>query len=458
MRVDVPEYESIRQKHLARFGELVPEYLQHLAWPRQRIEEEQSKALRRIVGVALERSPWHRERLRGVDVDRLDLAHLQSLPTMTKDDLMSHWNEVVTDPRLTLALVDRHLQTITSDAYLFDAFHAVASGGSSGRRGVFVWGWDAWAIAFACGVRWSIRHAMQHPELATRLPVIATIAASGPTHMTAAMTQTFAAEFPASHRLPVTMPMKEIVARLNEVQPTQLRGYASALHELARAALDGDLRIAPTTVAPDGEPLFPEMRATMERAWGAPVGGLYGTSEACVTASSCFVGGGMHVSEDVVLLEPVDADGRPVEPGRTSSRVYLTNLFNTALPLLRYEITDEVRVLPDPCPCGSAFARVDDIQGRLDHVFEYGDVVVHPHVFRSPLSRVPEILEYQVRQTRAGADIAVRTSSEVDLASLRSMLAEHVEGAGLPHPEIRIERVDVLGRTGAGKLKRFVPL
>ena len=83
---------------------------------------------------------------------------------------------------------------------------------------------------------------------------------------------------------------------------------------------------------------------------------------------------------------------------------------------------------------------------------------MHPHVFRSPLSRVPEIVEYQVRQTPRGAEIAIRASGEVDLAGLRAAIVDHLAHAGLPDPAISIERVSVLERTSAGKLKRFVPL
>ena len=52
---------------------------------------------------------------------------------------------MVTDRRLTLDLVEGHLAGLESDAYLFDEFHAVASGGSTGRRGIFAYGWEEWA-------------------------------------------------------------------------------------------------------------------------------------------------------------------------------------------------------------------------------------------------------------------------------------------------------------------------
>jgi hypothetical protein len=73
---------------------------------------------------------------------------------------------VVTDRRLGLDLVDGHLAGLESDAYLLEGFHAVASGGSSGRRGIFVFGWEAWATAYAGFVRPSLWDRAVTPELA----------------------------------------------------------------------------------------------------------------------------------------------------------------------------------------------------------------------------------------------------------------------------------------------------
>jgi len=454
------DYETIRQQHLARFIELTPEYLQHVSWPREHIERERTDALRRIVRLACEKSPWHRERLGAVDVESLTAADLSSLPVMTKDDLMAHWDAIVTDRRLTLDLVNHHLEAISSDTYLFDAYHAVASGGSSGRRGVFVWDWDAWAIGFAAVVRWGIRFDMSNPAATPGPLVVASVAAEGPTHMSSTWGATFSSPATAAvHSFPVTMPISQIVAGLNDLQPFRLVGYSSVLFELAHEALRGSLRIRPATVVAGAEPLLPAMRSAMERAWGAPVGNAWGTSEGGPTGVSCFGGAGMHLSDDLLVIEPVGDDGRPVGAGETSAKIYLTNLFNTALPLIRYEITDEVTVLAEPCPCGSAFARVADVQGRLDDVFRYaGGIAIHPHVFRSPLSREPGLIEYQVRQTPRGATIAIRTADEVNVEALRAAIAAHVARAGLRDPDIAVVRVAAIERTAIGKLKRFVPI
>jgi phenylacetate-CoA ligase len=87
---------------------------------------------------------------------------------MTKDDLMANWDQVVTDRRLTLDLVERHLAGLECDAYLFDRFHAIASGGSTGRRGIFAYGWREWAVAYAGFLRPAVWDRAVTPELADR--------------------------------------------------------------------------------------------------------------------------------------------------------------------------------------------------------------------------------------------------------------------------------------------------
>src|SRR5208282_2700684 len=114
-----------------------------------------------------------------------------------------------------------------------------------------------------------------------------------------------------------------------------------------------------------------------------------------------------------------------------SAKVYLTNLYNQALPLIRYEITDEVTILAEPCPCGSAHRCVADIQGRLDDVFVYHGRRVHPHVFRSALGHQAGVAEYQVRQTENGARIAVRCGAPVDLKALSEEITDALARLGL---------------------------
>jgi phenylacetate-CoA ligase len=254
------DYEDLRQRHLADLATLMPEHVQRLRWPADRLRQERRDRLRDLLRVARTSSPWHRDRLAAVDPDGFEEADLAGLPPMTKDDLMANWDGVVTDRRLRLDLVEDHLAGLESDAYLFDRFHAVASGGTSGRRGIFVFGWREWAVAYAGFMRTGIWDLAVSPELAGVPVRIAMIGARNATHMTSALPQTFARPKVDIARFPVSQPIDQIVAGLNAYQPLALMGYPSMLVLLAAEARAGRLRILPRRITVTSEPLLPEAR------------------------------------------------------------------------------------------------------------------------------------------------------------------------------------------------------
>src|SRR6266545_5510811 len=103
----------------------VPEHLQRLAWSAEQIHAAQQNGLRRL--------------LAGIDVDRLEPADLSSLPVMTKADMMAALEEVLTDQRLTRNLVEQALAATAAEPVpILDDYVALATGGSSGQRGVHV--------------------------------------------------------------------------------------------------------------------------------------------------------------------------------------------------------------------------------------------------------------------------------------------------------------------------------
>jgi phenylacetate-coenzyme A ligase PaaK-like adenylate-forming protein len=454
-------YEDLRRRHLEEMQARVPEHFERLTWSAERLRSEQEARLRTLVRAARDRSPWHRERLADVDPGELTEDDLPELPVMTKHDLMEHFDEIVTDPRLTLEKVEAHLESLTGDAYLLDRYHAVASSGSSGYRGVFVYDWQSWADCWLGSVRYVLREMLRGSGSARRGPMVMAVVASGhPTHMGSSLPRTFSNPAAmATCRFPVTLPLGQIVAGLNDVRPDVLTGYPSALHQLVFEARAGMLEISPRVVVSVAEPLLPEIRAALQETWAAPVYNWWSCSEGGQMGSSCGRGRGLHLSDDLLIIEPVDARGRAAPPGVRSAKVYLTNLYNPTLPLIRYELTDEITLLEEPCPCGSAHRLVEDIQGRLDDTFIYPQAgAVHPHVFRSHLGRERNIVEYQVRQTAGGAAIAIRCGGEVDVASLRTGIASDLVRLGLEKPEVSVTPVKRLERQASGKLKRFVPL
>jgi phenylacetate-coenzyme A ligase PaaK-like adenylate-forming protein len=133
------EVETVRARVRAEFEACIPEHLERLRWGADRLAAHQRDRIRALLRHALAHSPFHARRLAGVDADRFELADLPSLPTMRKVVMMEGFDEVVTDRRLSRRLVEHHLASSTNEPrLLLDDYVCLATGGSSGLRGVFV--------------------------------------------------------------------------------------------------------------------------------------------------------------------------------------------------------------------------------------------------------------------------------------------------------------------------------
>lgn len=450
------EYEHLRARHLRHVRRRVPDLLARLSWSAERLAAHRTAELRRLVRVAKAQSPWHRERLRGIEPEDVDESRLADIPVMTKADLMANFDDIVTDRDCSLDVVEAHLEGLAGGGYLLGRYQVIASGGSSGHRGVFVYDWDGWTLFCLGGFRYLLRDRASDARLSGRPTTFAVIAAANASHGSSARARTLSSTDMPMRLFPVTMRLDEMVTALNGYQPVALHGYPSGLYPLTYEAAAGRLRIRPQVVIAAAEPLLPEVRQALEAAWGVRVRNSYGCSEAGTLAASC--GPGLHLNDDLVIVEPVDAFGSPVGTGVRSARLYLTNLINHALPLIRYELTDEVTLLDQSCPCGSAHRLISDPQGRLDETFQYQGVRVHPHVFRSVLGRQRSVVEYQVRQTARGATVAIRCNGPADPGAIHAALRRALLGVGLPAPDVAVTVVEHLQRQASGKLKRFIPL
>lgn len=449
-------YETLRQRHAGQYQASLPDHLDRLTWSAERVAAERLRGLRALLQAAKERSPWHGDRLAHINPLEMRESDLASIPPMTKEDLMRNFDKILTVRDVSRDLAERHLDRLTKDAYLLDQYHVVASGGSSGARGVFVYDWPGWLTLALIANRWTTR-AQQHNAGLRPDAIRANVAGGKASHMSFALAATFGGNLGAV-QVPATLPLSDMVARLNQLQPETIAGFPSAIFSLANEAGAGRLKITPGMIICNSEPLLPEMRAFIEKVWGVGVLNRYGSSEGAM-ASGCGEGSGMHLNEDLCVFEPVDHEGRPVASGQRAAKLYVTPLFNHAQPLIRYEMTDEVTLIDAQCKCGSGMRLIDDIGGRSDDGFVYArGVSVHPMVFRSPLGRHRNIIEYQVRQTKRGAAIDLKMEGPVDFDALRLDIAQGLQGAGITEPDITIRAVDGFERLATGKLKRFFRL
>ena len=133
--METNRYTKLREQHCADYDRVFPQLLEQTRWSAEQLRDEREVRLRELLRVAKERSPWHAKRLASISPASFDVDDLPRLPPMSKQDLMENFDAIVTDPRITLAVVNEHVGGLVEDAYLFDRYHAIASGGSSGLTG-----------------------------------------------------------------------------------------------------------------------------------------------------------------------------------------------------------------------------------------------------------------------------------------------------------------------------------
>lgn len=438
---------------LAHYDELIA----RTSWDRERIRDHQRARLRALLRHAATRSRFHAERLRGVDADSIEPDDLTALPVMTKTELMERFDDVVTDPRMTLADAEAALVRADGEpAALLDEVLVLASGGSSGRRGVFLHDPPTCRQFFG-----SLSRGLMARIRATGAPPgglrIAMVAAGSPVHATgAASWLTAEGNLPFFFvSVPVTLPLAEVVERLNAINPQLLYGYPTMLGQLSVEQRAGRLRIAPGMVTCTSETLTPEARASIRDAFGVPVLDTFGSTEQLI-GSSPPDDEVLVFAEDGCIVELVDADDRPVPAGTPSAAVLITSLENRLQPLIRYRLTDSFVQQPPAEGHGYLRARV---HGRSDEVLRFGDVYLHPLVVRSVLAHAPEVVDYRVRQLPRGIAVSALAPGGADAERLRTELTAALAAAGLPAPEVTVDLVAALPRDATtGKLRRFVPL
>jgi phenylacetate-coenzyme A ligase PaaK-like adenylate-forming protein len=330
----------------------------------------------------------------------------------------------------------------------------MATSGSTGHRGVFVYSRADWRMSLANFARLNERYLDVHPRLPRRLRV-ANVGATSPLHISTRTSLSAAVGINRVLRLDARRPTDELAAALDEFRPEFLVGYPSVLGLLAHEQREGRLHIRPLKVATVAEVRTPEMADAIRSAWDVEPFDWYGITEGGVLAGDCAHHQGMHLFEDLFIVENVDADGGPVADGEVGHKLLLTNLFNRTQPLIRYELSDMVALDARPCRCGRTSRRVTSIEGRNDdvlllHAARGGQIPIHPIVLRRPFTTLPAVHQYRVVLGHEGLKVSLVLANGAGVDETRrhvqAALAAGLEDAGAIPPPILVEAVASLPR------------
>jgi phenylacetate-coenzyme A ligase PaaK-like adenylate-forming protein len=410
--------------------------------PPRAIRSIQQAGLDRLVRHAVQHSDFYRDLYSGVDLN--GPVDLGKLPVVSKAMLMDNFDLAVTDKRVRRADIENTLAE-SGGGYYLDRYLVHASTGSSGAKGTFLldryerqysiavemrrWSWMSERVgrgapAARFGVtadghptdRWSLRHRWPHRQLV----------------------------------LDYRDSLRNWVAALNSFQPASLRGFASSIVLLAAEQLDGRLCIQPVVVVTSGEVCSEDMEASIARAWDLKSYTEWGCSEGGLLAADCSEHQGLHLFEELAIVEVVDERNEPVPAGVSGDKLLLTNLGGYGLPRIRYELLDFVARLEATCACGRTLPLIDVKEGRSEDTLylpgrDGGQIRIHPDACRNQIASVPGIKEHQVIYD--GKELTVlavlRDEAVHEVAStIAEKLRQSLAREDVVAPEIAVEIVD----------------
>lgn len=362
--------------------------LEQTQWmSRGEIEALQEKRLNRLLGLALQHSPWHAARMREAGLEQavrsqaVTLQDLRRLPLMTKRDAREHVEDIV-------------WRDVPGGVFKY------TTGGSSGEPLIFYFGRERQASDAAGRMRarrwWGVEPGEREAYL-WGAPVELNKTDRIKSLRDRLQNQLVLNAFAMSPQR-----MDEYLAALQAWQPRCLYGYASSVALLAAHAQARQLKLKLPhlrVVCTTGEPLYPHQRELIAEVFGVPVANEFGSRDIGFTAHEA-PGGQMLLMSESHILEVLDEAGQPVAPGQAGEAV-ITGLTSAAQPFIRYRTGDVLRLAEEPAAGGQGLHVIAEVTGRqTDFIVAADGRVMHALAVIYVLRAVPGIAQFKCIQHR----------------------------------------------------------
>jgi putative adenylate-forming enzyme len=316
----------------------------------------QFSALQQLVDFAWKKGPFYAELYKTRPSLLSDMSSFYRLPTINKQIMMDHFDDLNTCGLKKAEALQFALDQEFSGNYsgYFKKDYVVGlSSGTSGNKGIFI---TQREMTQRLPFVFLARGGIPLSYLPFRILFLLRVFSQGFSDINSPLVKLV-------YKSTMTPPA-ELVAVINEQRLDIIMAPPSMLRQLLVQAHKIRPRIK--IIISYAEVLEKEEKARIEKAFRCRVHEIYQASEGQI-GSTCRCGN-LHINEDLVLVELYDAHGNTVDkPGELADRMLVTNLVNRVQPLIRYEMNDLI-VLGDKCPCGSAFRVIAGILGRHDDV------------------------------------------------------------------------------------------
>ncbi len=326
----------------------------------EEIKKYQETQLKELVHYAAQKSPYYKKSF----ADRAEsdfLSSYQKLPTISKQIMMDNFDEINTcglrrDEVLDFAINQEFSGNYAG--YYLDKYVVGLSSGTSGNKGIYV---TPREMTERLPFVFLARGGIPLNYLPFRILFLLRVFSQGFEDINGPLIK-------LNYKSTMTPP-EELIMLINSNKINIIMAPPSMLRILMGRADKISVKIK--MILSYAEVLEEEEKQRIKAAFKAEVHEIYQASEGQL-GSTCRCGN-LHINEDLVFVELYDKEGKAVDkPGAAADSMLVTNLVNRVQPLIRYEMNDLI-VLGDKCPCGSAFRVIKKILGRHDDVLYLTD-------------------------------------------------------------------------------------
>lgn len=177
----------------------------------------------------------------------------------------------------------------------------------------------------------------------------------------------------------------------------------------------------------------------------------YSSTEMGATFSECQCQCGGHLHPELIIVEIIGEDDKPVPNGQPGE-VVITTLGVEAMPLLRFRTGDIAAKIVEPCACGRNSYRLTPLLGRKHNMLKIKGTTIYPPAINDVLDNSEEVLNYVVvaRTSDTGTDnVLVRIGLKdptADLETFIKVMKDRFRARLRVTPDIEVLPADVITR------------
>ncbi|MDX9782533.1 MAG: AMP-binding protein [Bacteroidales bacterium] len=174
----------------------------------------------------------------------------------------------------------------------------------------------------------------------------------------------------------------------------------------------------------------------------------YASTEMQSSFTECEHLCGAHHQPDLIIIEILDENEKPVKEGEIGELV-ITTLGVEGMPLIRFKTGDLCRAFIQKCSCGRNSTRLSPILGRKGQMIKYKGTTLYPSALYDVLDNIEGIINYQVQvyTNSLGTDsILIKIGTIKPSESFERKIKEHFRARIRVAPEISFEPIELLAK------------